>query len=479
MFFEINRFHLFVLITWQFSIFFGSQMIFSIFSNYTPRWRCGSKGPFTFDCSVYANCTDIQFEDRMHESAVLEYNMICKNSWKASLFDQVQFFGVLLGTQIYGALSDTYGRKPFAILALGSGILFTFISGLIQKWEYIVASRFVVGLAMGGTVVGVCTFVMEMLLPKQRMALRAFFNWGVARLLMTLICWAFPDWRTSTYVNAAAALPAFLIVVFILPESPTWLLSKGRLSDIEKSDKKIAKVAGIPYVKKERKIPEKSRRLLDVIRIPEYRKRLLVLWMMWFTAALCGYGTDLISNRITGHLYINQVIFSVVIAVSKIILVTYDTLNEKFNRRKLHQYSQAFCCLFFFLTGVLLILGYEGAPIIVCSALGTVFNEYTWDACYLCAVETMPTSMRASSLGSCSFIARFGSLCSPFLSYMTSIWRPATYLVVVVLGIINLIVSCLFLVETKNVNLEEVGETRRTQNEQEMTQMIDDGNTTS
>lgn len=65
----------------------------------------------------------------MHESAVLEYNMICKNSWKASLFDQVQFFGVLLGTQIYGALSDTYGRKPFAILALGSGILFTFISG--------------------------------------------------------------------------------------------------------------------------------------------------------------------------------------------------------------------------------------------------------------------------------------------------------------------------------------------------------------
>lgn len=123
-----------------------------------------------------------------------------------------------------------------------------------------------------------------------------FFQ-GVARLLMTLICWAFPDWRTSTYVNAAAALPAFLIVVFILPESPTWLLSKvssavlcrllsvdiimlpilfgiqGRLSDIEKSDKKIAKVAGIPYVKKERKIPEKSRRLLDVIRIPEYRKR--------------------------------------------------------------------------------------------------------------------------------------------------------------------------------------------------------------
>uniref|UniRef100_A0A1I8ATF9 Uncharacterized protein n=1 Tax=Steinernema glaseri TaxID=37863 RepID=A0A1I8ATF9_9BILA len=33
MLFNINRFHAFVLVTWQFSIFFASQQIFPIFSN--------------------------------------------------------------------------------------------------------------------------------------------------------------------------------------------------------------------------------------------------------------------------------------------------------------------------------------------------------------------------------------------------------------------------------------------------------------
>jgi hypothetical protein len=37
--------------------------------------------------------------------------------------------------------------------------------------------RFCIGLAIGGTIVTVCAFVMELILPAQRMALRAFFNW--------------------------------------------------------------------------------------------------------------------------------------------------------------------------------------------------------------------------------------------------------------------------------------------------------------
>ncbi|PIO57669.1 hypothetical protein TELCIR_20911, partial [Teladorsagia circumcincta] len=40
MIFDINRFHFFVLLTWQFAIFFASQQIFPIFSNYVPEWQC-------------------------------------------------------------------------------------------------------------------------------------------------------------------------------------------------------------------------------------------------------------------------------------------------------------------------------------------------------------------------------------------------------------------------------------------------------
>lgn len=57
--------------------------------------------------------------------------------------------------------------------------------------------------------------------------------------------------------------------------------------------------------------------------------------------------------------------------------------------------------------------------ILIINLIGIVFIEYTWDACYLCAVEAMPTNMRASSLGSCSLIARIGALLSPMVRIST------------------------------------------------------------
>lgn len=85
-----------------------------------------------------------------------------------------------------------------------------------------------------------------------------------------------------------------------------------------------------------------------------------------------------------------------------------------------------------------------------------MFIEYTWDACYLCAVESMPTNMRATSMGSCSFMARVGALIAPSLAFLSRFWAPSAYVTVVGLGAINLVVSYLWLVETKGVLLDKV-----------------------
>jgi len=42
---------------------------------------------------------------------------------------------------------------------------------------FLFACRFILGLCIGGDLVVVYTFVMEQLLPPQRMAIRGFFNW--------------------------------------------------------------------------------------------------------------------------------------------------------------------------------------------------------------------------------------------------------------------------------------------------------------
>ncbi|KAL4003515.1 Sugar transporter family protein [Acanthocheilonema viteae] len=435
-------------------------MIYPIFSNYIPQWRCSANQSFSSNCTIFQSCEDsIQFDKITFFSAALEYGWICgASAYWASLFSQIQFLGVLFGTISAGTLSDIFGRHSLALISLACGIVVSFCSGLAPSWEILLVLRFFVGLSIGGTIVVVCTYVMEMLLPQQRMALRAFFNWGIARLMMTAICYMLPEWRLASFGNAIAALPALLIIFFVFPESPTWLHSKNRLVEMRESEKKIARIAGIPYIEVEHKMVEKNNRLIDVIRQSTYAKRLFILWLIWFTASLSGYAIDLNSSRISGNLFVNQALFSVLIAASKIVLVIYDTVNKDFNRRKLHQYAQLAVCICFLTLTILVYFHYQGIAILVINLIGTIFIEYTWDACYLCAVESMPTSMRASSLGSCSFIARIGALFSPTIFFLSNIWPPSAYLIVVIVGLISLISSCLFLVETKDVHLDRVDE---------------------
>ncbi|VDO19117.1 unnamed protein product [Heligmosomoides polygyrus] len=275
MLFAINRFHLFVLITWQFSIFFASQQIFPIFSNYVPEWQCGG-----------------------------EFGWICgKTAYLASLFSQIQFAGVLCGTFSFGAISDVFGRRPVAIVALSIGVFTNFITGLAPTWQILLAIRFFVGLSVGGTLVVVCTF-------------------GVARLLMTLICMVFPEWRASSIACAITALPALLIVIFVFPESPTWLHNKGRLEDMRNAEKYIARFAGVEYVPVVHKKIEHNKTLCEMLHTGGLHKRLFVLWTMWFVASICGYATDLNSNTISGDFFLNQIIFSILIAVSKMVRLT-------------------------------------------------------------------------------------------------------------------------------------------------------------
>lgn len=131
MFFNVNRFHVFVLLTWQFSLFFNAQQLFPIFSNYIPQWRCDPKEAFGKNCTVYLNCKHtVEFESNYFKSAAQEFDWVCgDHSYLRALFSQVQFFGVLVGTVLSGAVSDIVGRKPVSVASLAVGISFVFLSG--------------------------------------------------------------------------------------------------------------------------------------------------------------------------------------------------------------------------------------------------------------------------------------------------------------------------------------------------------------
>lgn len=131
MLFNINRFHALVLVTWQFGIFFASQQIFPIFSNYVPKWRCSPDQEFSKNCTIYESCRDsVEFDRIYFHSTALEYKWICGwNGYWAAFYSQLQFVGVLIGTFTCGSLSDWLGRKPISLAAMSIGLTVSLLSG--------------------------------------------------------------------------------------------------------------------------------------------------------------------------------------------------------------------------------------------------------------------------------------------------------------------------------------------------------------
>lgn len=215
--------------------------------------------------------------------------------------------------------------------------------------------RFLLGYALGGFSVVLCPWIMEMLLPQQRIVLRGFFNWGWTRIILTATCYFFREWRTSVFVAALSAAPALFLVTFVIPESPTWLHSKGRTTQMIQSEKTMAKVAGVPYVPTQHQPIIHCKGIIETLRTRGLFEKISVLWFMWFVAGMSGYANDLNSNTITGDLYSNQLLFGVILVISKQLLLFADTTFENFKRRTLHQGAQlsvvvCFISLTFFIT---------------------------------------------------------------------------------------------------------------------------------
>ncbi|KAL3116296.1 hypothetical protein niasHT_002379 [Heterodera trifolii] len=157
--FGINRFHLCALLTWQFAIFFASQMLLP-----------------------------------------------------------AQFGGVLLGTFTSGALSDAFGRRPIAIFALTFGTSSILASAFATTWQFLLATRF---MALRAFINWVCwhslPWILGISLGDCAIAIspRALPQ-GIARLALTVLCLLFPHWQSASIVCAIVERLLFRLLHSVL-----------------------------------------------------------------------------------------------------------------------------------------------------------------------------------------------------------------------------------------------------------------------
>ncbi|XP_030573667.1 organic cation transporter protein-like [Drosophila novamexicana] len=439
----------------------------------------------TLQCSSY-----VYDQSKYLNSAVTEWDMVCSRSLLSATSDSLFMVGVLLGSFIFGQMSDKLGRKPTFFASLVTQLIFGVVAAVAPDYFTYTISRLIVGATTSGVFLVAYVIAMEMVGASYRLfagvAVQMFFSVGF--MLTAGFAYFIHDWR---WLQIALTLPGLLFMCYywIVPESARWLLSKGRKEEAFVIIEKAAKVNRVEIpseiyeqlieeaAEKKRKdelaAAEPSASVFDLLRYPNLRRKTLLIFFDWFVNSGVYYGLSWNTNNLGGNQLVNFVISGAVEIPGYLLLLF--TLN-RWGRRTI-------LCGAMLVAGISLLLTIVVPSdmnwlLIACAMIGKLAITSSYGTVYIFTAEQFPTVVRNVGLGASSMVARVGGILAPYLNLLGEIWRP---LPLVICGALSLTAGLmsLLLPETLNKPMPETiedgenfGKKQRTPGTEELKSML-------
>lgn len=350
---------------------------------------------------------------------------------EGGLIASIGFAGMAVGASLGGLLADRIGRRQvFALTLLLYGVA-TGASALAGGVAALLVLRFFVGLGLGAELPVASTYVSEFAPARMRgrliVILEAFWavGWTAAAVIGYFVVPASESgWRWAFAIGAIPAVYAFA-VRWGLPESPRWLLRKGRVAEAERIVASFERQAGVrdhtvaapTAVESAEVTPAEAVTGSRVAALwsPEFRSRTASIWVVWFCVNFAYYGAFIWIPSIlvdAGFSLVRSFGFTLIITLAQ--LPGYAVaawLIERWGRR---------LTLSVFLMGSAvsaIVFGtvHAESAIIASGMALSFFNLGAWGALYAVTPELYPTSLRATGAGWAAGIGRIASIIAPLL----------------------------------------------------------------
>ncbi|XP_046592505.1 organic cation transporter protein isoform X1 [Neodiprion lecontei] len=439
----------------------------------------------TFNASV-VECDSFVYNKTVYAlTTTTQWNLVCKKAWLRATGDSLFMVGVMVGSMIFGALSDSYGRRPIFFLSLVIQLVGGIIVALCPEYISYVIFRLILGSTTSGVFLVAYVIALEMVGPKKRLVAgvgcQLFFTTGY--ILVAGFAYHITDWR---YLQIAITIPslAFLVYWWFIPESARWLLTKGRVEEAKDLLQKASAENGVDLPKdtldnlltsdSDSKPDMNEPTLLDLFRYPNLRNKSLLLFFNWFVNSGTYYGLSWNTSNLGGNDYVNFLIGGLVeVPAYTFLLFTLNRWGRKI-----------ILCGCMLLAGTSLLLTLivpANMPWMVTlfAMLGKLAITSSYGAVYVFTAEQFPTVIRNVGLGACSTFARIGGVIAPYINHLSEIWTPLPMVIFGVCALIGGIMS-LLLPETLNKKLpesiqdgEQFGKKIRGDDEEDVKQMTD------
>ncbi|KHD84279.1 MFS transporter [Heyndrickxia ginsengihumi] len=162
---------------------------------------------------------------------------------QAGIISSYGLFGMMFGSIILSFLADKFGRKLLIIISIIFFSLATVISGFANNETMFSWCRFLAGIGFGGALPSVISLLTEYI-PKSSknkaitLALCGNQVGGILAPLVGMIFLTSSGWRPVLWFSI---IPLLLIPFIIksLPESPQFLIRKGKIDELHRTLKRI------------------------------------------------------------------------------------------------------------------------------------------------------------------------------------------------------------------------------------------------
>ncbi|XP_063364715.1 carcinine transporter-like [Cydia amplana] len=377
-----------------------------------------------------------------------ELGWVCdKDSYQASA-QSIFFVGSIVGGFLIGWIADRYGRLPAAAVCnvIGgiSGVITIFATNFVQ----FAVCRFFMGMSWDNSMMMVYLLVLEYVAPKYRTMIAnlpfAIF-YTISVCVYPWIALACNHWKLFSLVTCIPMMFAVL-APFVMPESPRWLLSVGRVDD---AIKKIQRIGQVNKKEVPSKLIEQFKTSLSKQKVEaKYKavdllKRSLLRNM--FICICIGYMCCMIIVdsliRSIGQLEFDFFVsFSVISFTEFPSLALVSFILDLTGRKWLAVSTFAVACVFSVLTAF---LG-GGLSSVLCAVVARFAINITCNTVMQWATEMLPTAVRGTGMSIVHICGYVATVISPFIVYLEIYytWLPlvivggvAGFGVVIVLGL--------------------------------------------
>lgn len=394
--------------------------------------------------------------------------------WKLSgpqigLLISAGFLGQLIGALFFGWIAEKYGRMTGMIWSIGTFAVMSFVCAFAWSYESLMAFRFLQGVGLGGEVPIAAVYISELARTNVRgrfvMLYELIFPVGIVAASLVGL-WVVPTlgWQYMFFIGA---IPAVMVLFLraVLPESPRWLASAGRLKEADAAmtqiERETEKATGQPLPPPQPvvSVSEKKASLSDLFG-PLYLRRTLVVWLIWFTAYLVNYGLSIWMPTVYRTVYKLPLDVSlryglITTALGLIGATIAALIIDRVGRKTL--FATCFACASASLITLSQITNPTAEQVLTFIAISYFFVNAINLGVYLYTPELYPTRVRALGVGTATAWLRFASMVGPMVvGFMIATGLQSVFLGFGILAVITAIVTLLFAIETKQRVLEEV-----------------------